>query len=358
MQTFPRPQTRLTDEDIKQKYGVDVVYRMGYNESPLGPSPQVIEAIRQAALHLGDYPPMGDESLRRELVKIWGRGLTEEYFFSGCSGFEATELVARAFLEPDDEVIISPPTFDAYRKIVRVQGASIVEVPLHRPSFTPDIDSILTKITDRTRMLFICNPNNPTGTMMVASEMDRLVRELPDYIIIVADEVYHHFVTGPDFPDSLQYILDDKRLILIHSFSKAYGLAGLRLGYGIAPPEIANHIGGLHRGFHQNRLALAAGVAALQDQAHLQDNIQTVLTGKQWLYEQFEQFDLNYWPSETNFIVVETPRPAQEAANHLLSLGVLVRPLKDDLDHCLRVSVGPPAANQRFIEGLTEILEL
>jgi histidinol-phosphate aminotransferase len=365
MQTFPRPQTRLTDEAVKQKYGVEVVYHLGYNESPLGPSPQVVEAIQQAAGDLGYYPPMGDESLRRALAETVGRGLTEDHFFTGCSGYEVIELAARAYLEPGDvhiersrdEVIISPPTFDAYRKIVKIQGATVVEVPLLRPEFVPDVDGILAAVTDHTRFVLVCNPNNPTGTMMNAAAMDRLVQELPDRVLLIADEVYFHFVTSTDFPDTLQYVLERKNIIIIHSFSKAYGLAGLRLGYGIARPDIANHIGGLHRGFHQNQLALAAGIAALKDQDHLERNVKTALEGKRWLGEQFNRLGLTCWPSETNYVVVETPQPAKDVAEFLLTYGVMVRPLKDDLDHCLRISITVPEGNQRFIEGLTAFLE-
>jgi histidinol-phosphate aminotransferase len=336
---------------------VDPVYRMSYNESPLGPAPSVIAAIRQAAPELGLYPPMGDESLRQALAHTLGRGLSEAHFFTGCSGYEALEFVARAFLRPGQEMIISPPTFEVYRRLAQLQGAEVVEVPLHRPNYEPDIAAILAAITERTRLLLLCNPNNPTGTIMTAEAMAWLVRELPDHVLLVTDEVYHHFVTRSDFPDSLGYVLAGKPVIVIHTFSKAYGLAGLRLGYAVASPEIADEVGGLQRAFHQSRLALAAGLAALQDQAHLRANVQAVVEGRAWLVEQFERLDLPYLPSQTNFIMVQTPGPAQAIAEALLDWGVIVRAMPGELDHWLRVSVSRPEGNRRFIEGLTAQLK-
>lgn len=348
-----RPATGTTRADVARQHGITPVYGLAYNESPLGPSPTVVAAIQKAAVGIGDYPTMGDEALREALAATWGRGMTAGHFFSGCSGYEALELTARAFLQPGDEVLVAPPTFGAYTRIAEAQGAQVRPVPLIQPAFVPDVDALLRSVTRHTRLIILCNPNNPTGTILPVEEMDRLVRQLPDHVLLVADEVYHHFVTAADYPDSLKYVLEGRPLILIQSFSKAYGLAGLRLGYAIAPPEIANYVGGFHRAFHQNRLALAAGLAALEDQAHVQRNVQLVLEGRQWLYDQLARLGLSYIPSQTNFVVVHLPRDPQEVVNELLAFGVMVQPLKGEgLDGCLRVSVSLPEANRQFIRGL------
>ena len=356
---FPRPSTRTTRADVAQQYGIDPVYRMSYNESPLGPSPKVMAAIRETAVSIGSYPTMGDEILREALADTWGRGLTPDHFFTGCSGYEAIELTARAILQTGNEMIIAPPTFSsAYRKIAALQGTETVEVPLRQPDFTPEVDAILAAITDRTRIILLCNPNNPTGTIMPTTDFDRLLDRLPDHVLLVADEVYHHFVTSDDYPDSVPHILADRPLISIQSFSKAYGMAGLRLGYAIAPPRIANAIGGVHRGFHQSRIALAAGVAALADQDHLQKNVKSVLAGKAWLYEQFERLGLSYIPSQTNFVVVRLPLDGTAAANALLPYGVMVKPLKEPgLENSVRVSVSVPEGNHQFIRALETIFK-
>jgi histidinol-phosphate aminotransferase len=355
---FNRPITRTTSADVAQKYNVDPVFNMAYNESPLGPSINVVTAIRETAVSIGSYPPMGDEALRNALAQTWGRGLTAHHFFTGCSGYEAIELLGRAVLQAGDQMIVAPPTFSsAYNKIAALQGAAVIEVPLRQPDFTPNVAAILSAVTPQTRIILLCNPNNPTGTIMPAADMAHLVANLPDNVLLVVDEVYCHFVTAETYPDSVSYVLADKPVVAIHSFSKAYGMAGLRLGYAVAPPRIADYVGGIHRGFHQNAIALAAGVAALEDQDHLQKNVQAVLTGKQWFYAQFDRLGLTYLPSQTNFVVVRMTREATAVAKALLPFGVMVKALSDPgLENCLRVSVSTEAGNQQFIHGLEEIL--
>lgn len=352
----PRANRWMSKEDVRQKYDLDTVYRMSFNESPLGPSPAAVQAIQETAASLGDYPDFSDEALREALANHIGRGLTADHFFTGCSGFEALELVARAFIRPGDECLVSHPTFGVYNRLINIQGGTVVDVPLH-DDFSVDVDGLLAAVTDQTRLLMLCNPNNPTGTYMPAAEIERLVTQLPEHVLIVSDEVYFHFATAADFPDSLQYVLNERPLVLIHTFSKAYGLAGLRLGYGIAPLQIADYVARLQRGFHQNALTLAAGIAAVQDQAHLQKNVQAALEGKAWLYEQLDALDVVYIPSQTNFLVIETPLPAAEVAQQLEPLGILVRPMASPKHtHHLRVTVSVPEGNQRFIAGLKQIL--
>lgn len=354
---FDRPRVLPEKEDIADQHGLTAVYRMSFNESPLGASPKVVAAVQAEAAKLGDYPPMSDIKLREALAAVWGQGLTAEHFFTGCSGYETLELTARALLQAGDEIIVCPPMFGVYNKIAILEGATAVKVPLQPHTFVPDVDAILAAVTEKTRFVIICNPNNPTGTVMPAEEMHRLVTELPSHVGIVADEVYNHFCQGENYPNSVQYVLEDRPVVVIHTFSKAYGLPGMRLGYAIATPEIANYVGGIQRGFHQNRIALAAGLAALEDQAHLQANVAAVHQGKAYLYEQLDRLDLSYIPSETNFIVIRLNRDSAEVAQALVPSGVLVRPLNEPgLENCLRVTVSVPEGNRLFIEGLERIL--
>ena len=350
---FDRPTTRTSTADIGDRFEIAPVYGMAYNESPHGPSPKAVAAIQAAAGQIGTYPTMGDESLREALAGTIGRGLTADHFVTGCSGYEVLELVARAYLRPGDELITLPPAFGAYNKLAKMQGATVVPVPLSPPDFVPDVAAVLTAVSPRTRLILLCNPNNPTGTYLPASQMARLLETLPPHVTVVSDDVYHHFVTATDYPDNVQHILDKRPLIRIETFSKAYGMAGLRLGFGIARPDIASYIGGFHRGFHQPGLALAAGVAALADPDHLQKNISTVINGRSWLYQQFDRLGLAYIPSQTNFIVVHLPTRAKLVADALLPFGVMVRPLKEPgLENSLRVTILTPEANQQFIHGL------
>mgnify|MGYP000058504038 CR=1 FL=1 len=354
--TYPRPNVRVTAEEIKEKYNLETVYLMHQNESPYGPSPAVLEAIQKEAASLNYYPSMSDGALRDTLAEVLGRGLTRDNFWTGCSGYETIELLARAYLGAEDEVIITPPTFGAYNKMIGLQDSQIVQVPLTGPTFVPNVDAILAAITEKTKLVLLCNPGNPTGSILVAAEMDRLVNALPDRVILVSDDVYHQFVRNTEYPDSIQYVVDGKNVVLIHTFSKAYGMAGVRVGYGIAKPEIANHIGGMHRGFHHNRLGMAAAIAAANDQVYLQETVNKLLDGKKWICEQLDELDIAYIPSETNFILMDVGRPSQIVTEALYAYGVITRPQSGDLENYLRVTVSTPEGNAQFIKGLKAIL--
>ena len=355
---FARPALDAASQDGPASPERDPVYQLANNENPLGPSPKVIEALRSAAPTLGMYPRFTDIALRRAIVAALGRDLGVDQIFTGCSGFETLELIARAFISPGDEVILSTPTFrGAYAKVTLPLGARIVDVPRAPGSFALRVEAVLEAITARTRLIMLCNPNNPTGTITSAGQLERLMRGLPERALLVADEVYHHFVDDPDYPDSLGYVHEGANIVIVHSFSKAYGMAGLRLGYGIARPEIANYIAGLHRGFHQNSLAMAAGIAACADQEHVQRSIDFVRGELHWLGGQFDRLDIKYWKPAGNFILFETPMLADGLRESLLDRGIALRAQTgNQLPYALRVSVGTRAANRAFIATLESIL--
>ncbi|MCY3833885.1 MAG: histidinol-phosphate transaminase [Chloroflexi bacterium] len=355
---FTRSDERGSPEDVGDLRDLDQVYELANNENPLGPSPRVVEAIKAEAASLSYYPKYSDIDLRRAICAVLGRGLSPAQIFTGCSGFESLELIARAFLRPGDEMILTPPTFSgAYRKVAEPLGARIVEAPLAPETFHYRPAAVLNAITDKTKLIMLCNPNNPTGTVVPAEAMDELMNGLPDHALVVADEVYHHFVESPHYPDSLRYVLADKNIVIVHSFSKAYGLAGLRLGYGIAKQEIANYISGLQRGFHQNKLALAAGIAACEDQAHVRRSVDYLRGEVAWLHDQLDRLDIKYWKSSTNFIMFETQLLAEELNQKLRGRGFLLRTqTRNGLPRALRVSAGTRAANQAFVSALEDIL--
>ena len=358
IQPFARTGERDAQPDLRQQFGLPRVYNMANNENPLGPSPRVLEAIATAATALNAYPAWSDIDLRRAIAECVGSGLTAEHIYTGCSGFEALELITRAFLRPGDELILSSPTFSgAYQKVALPLGARVIDVPLAAETFRYRPQAVLDAVTDKTRLIMVCNPNNPTGTVITAEAFDTLMRGLPAHVLVVADEVYHHFVADAAYPDSLQYVREGANLVIVHSFSKAYALAGLRLGYGIAKPAIANYIAGLQRGFHQNRLALAAGIAACQDQAHLQRAVAFLQGEARWLCVQLDQLDIRYWQPAANFILFETKLRADELNQMLLERGFMLRPqTRIGLPHCLRVSLGTRAMNQAFVEALADCL--
>lgn len=350
--------SRFQREDSPAADPQPPLQRLHNNENPLGPSPKVIKAIQAVAPTLARYPRFTDIDLRSAIAEQLGRGLTAEHIFTGCSGFETLELIMRATLSPGDEVILSSPTFaGAYKKVALPQGAKIIDVPLEPQTFRYRPDAVLAAISERAKLVMLCNPNNPTGTVISAGALERLMRDLPEHVLVVIDAVYHHFVEDSDYPDALEYVLAGRDVVVVHSFSKAYGLAGLRLGYGIAKPEIANVIAGLHRGFHQNALALAAGIAALKDQAHVRHVVATIRAESRWVCAQFERLNIRYWQPAANFILFETHLPADDLQEALRQRGYLLRSqTSNSLPYCMRLSLGTREANSGFIAALEGIL--
>lgn len=359
IQPFTRAGIRDSLEDLQQKHGTSKIYQLANNENPLGPSPKVIDAIYAVAPTLSTYPDYSDIELRQAIVKVLGRGLTAEHIYTGCSGFESLELIARGFLRPGDELILSSPTFTgAYKKISQPLGARVVDVPLRPDSFEYRVDAVLKAINERTRLIMLCNPNNPTGTVMPSESMKALMRGIPDHVLVVADEVYHHFVDDPAYPDSLRYVLEGKNIVVVHSFSKAYGLAGLRLGYGIAKPDLANYIAGLQRGFHQNKVALAAGIAACGDQDHVHKVVSYLRAEAKWVCAQLERMGIRYWKPAANFLLFETHMPGDDLQGALWERGFLLRAqTRNELPNAVRLSLGAREANQAFLAALGAILK-
>ena len=350
--------TRSEPDDIRKKHGVTAVHRMSHNETHLGPSPRAIIAMQEAISNVASYPPMGTESLRDGLAEVWGQGLDRDNFYFGCSGYETIELATRAYLKPGDEMIVCPPTFAIYYKLAALEGATVKDVPLH-DDFTVDVAAVLAAISEKTRILLLCNPNNPTGNMaLTQTAMDELMAGLPDHVLVISDEVYYHFVEDERFPNSVKYVKEGKPIILIHSFSKAYGLPGLRIGYGIAPAEIADYVAGFQRGFHLNVIVQAGALAALNDQEHMKRIIEVSKGGRKWICNQLDELGLHYWPSETNFVLIKLPVDSALVGAELEKMGVMVRPMTGGpLDNCLRVSATNEVGNELFVTGLARILE-
>ena len=339
----------------RDRNALETVYKMSSNENPLGCSPKVAAAVEAAAAGLGDYPPYTDDALREGLAEMHGRGLTPEYFVTGNGGCDVLEMIARALLQPGDEVIINPPTFPIYALTAEAVGARIVKVDLEPETFAVRVDAILDALSDHTRLIYICSPNNPTGTLLAKEQMAQIMQSLPERAIVVFDEVYYHFVSDKNRPDPIDYVLKDANIIVLHSFSKAYGLAGLRLGYCIAKPEIAQQISALRLPFHLNTLCFEAGMAALADTGHVAETVAVTLAGRDWLVGQLRELGLKAWSSQANFVLFRCPVPAAEWASKLEGYGILVRPAFGLPDY-LRVTVGLPEANRAFVDALTELV--
>lgn len=344
-------------EEVSRRVKSEKIYKMSSNENPLGPSPMAVAAIRAAADGLNLYPPRDDIHLCQALAEYHGRQLTADHFVSAVGGVELLELIARALLQPQDEVILCPPTFGWYVKTTEKVGANQVLVPLQADTFAHDIDGILTAVTSRTRLVYICNPNNPTGATVSAAEMKRLLQELPPHVTVIADEVYHHFVQQEDFADSVQFVPGEHNIIVIHTFSKGYGLAGLRLGYAVAKPSLIETIRTEIRPYHHPLFAIEGGIAALKDKAHLQQSVDLITQGKKYLYAQFARLGIRYWPSAGNFVLMQPATDPEALNEQLLERGIMIRSTANNgLPGCFRVTVGQADANLALITALEDIL--
>lgn len=331
------------------------VYAMlNQNENPWGPAPAVIETIQRLAPQLSRYAPNEDSQLREALARQYD--LPADHFVVGNGARDILGLIADGFLAPGDEAISCPPTFFLYRKTIGMSGATPIEVPLETPEYTVNVDAVLDAVTERTRVLYLCNPNNPSGSILTAAQLDKLLSQLPPEILVVYDEVYHHFVTDPLFPNGLAYLHRRKNMIILHSFAKAYGLAGLMMGYGIADPSIIERLSPLKQPRRFSLIAYHAALTALEETDHLIDSIKMMIDDRQWLYQQLQQMGWRVWPSQGSFVMFEPPRPRDEVMDALHARGVLVRKAFGTPNN-LRVSVGTPADNQRFISALHAIFD-
>jgi histidinol-phosphate aminotransferase len=270
------------------------IYELSSNENLLGPSPKFIQAIKDNLHLLNEYSFHDDDKFRLLLARHSQNELCPDQFIKANSGMELLDQICRAFLDRGDEVILSSPTFMAYKSFAELQGARVIDVPLKSELYELDLARILSAINENTKILFIATPNNPTGNLIPKRVMDDLMDKIPGHVVVIHDEVYYHFVDRPDYPRALDYILQGKNLIGLHSFSKAYALAGIRLAYAFSTPEIGAYLHKLIRPFMINTLTMAAGIAALTDDAHIYRTRMLIAREKQWLYVELGRLGIDF----------------------------------------------------------------
>lgn len=346
-----------SEDELRRERALTDIIRIGSNENPIGPSPMAVKAMQKASENLHRYPPMTDDEIKAALSDSIGRTVTPENLITGNGACDILSMIASAILGKGTECIICRPTFPVYESMARRMGANVIFADLDESFFAYDVVGILRAVSEKTRIIHICNPNNPTGSIFSSKQLDELLDGLPNHVLVVADEVYHHFNTDGEFPATISQVLAGKNVIVVHSFSKAYGMAGARLGYGIASPDMVNTISKFRLPFHINNVTLQGGLAALRDTGYLRAAINTVASGRRWLYSQLVELGAQVWPSQANFLLFKTSAPADELCNTLLSHGIIIRPMDSFyLPGFLRVSVGLQAENERFIDVLREIL--
>ncbi|MGQ9490205.1 MAG: histidinol-phosphate transaminase [Anaerolineae bacterium] len=343
-------------EEVQREYGLTDVIKLASNENPLGPSPVVLAALRDALPELHLYPDAQAYTLSRAIAARHGVAPDMVRVGNGADGLIRELCVS--YLEDDDEVLTSVSSFPVYDISAAVMRARMVKTPLKNLRF--DLRAMAAAITGRTRLIFICNPNNPTGTIVTADEVAWFMARVPEHVIVVFDEAYYEFVDSTDYPDTLAYVKSDAHpnVVVLRTFSKAYGIAGIRLSYGIAHPDLLAPLRTASESFPVNRLAQVAGLAALKDDEFVARTVAMNAAGRAYLCREFDRLGLTYAPSHTNFILVHIGPQAKEVFQKLLERGVIVRPCTGyDLPEYLRVSIGTEAQNARFIEALAEIIQ-
>ena len=339
-------------EEVQREYGLTDIIKLASNENPLGPSPKVLAALQAALPDLHLYPDAQAYALGRAIAAR--HGVSPEMVRVGNGADGLIRELCVSYLEDDDEVLTSMSSFPVYDISTAVMRARLVKTPLRDLRF--DLEALAAAITDRTRLIFLCNPNNPTGTIVTAGEVAEFMRRVPETAIVVFDEAYHEFVDSPDYPEGLAYVKEGRRnVVVLRTFSKAYGIAGIRLGYGIAHPDLLAPLRAATESFPVNRLAQVAGLAALEDDEFMARTAAMNAAGRAQLYREFDRLGLAYAPSHTNFILVHVGPDAKAIFQGLLARGVIVRPCTGyDLPEHLRVSIGTEAQNARFIAALAE----
>ena len=339
-------------EEVARELGLNPgdIVKLASNENPLGPSRKAVEAMREALEHSEIYPDGGGWKLRRAIAEKFGMEMNNVVLGNGSN--EIIEFVGHAFLKPGDEVITAEHAFVVYKLMATLFGATTVEVP--DPGYKHDLDAMAAAITPRTREIFIANPNNPTGTLCRQEEIDRFMAKVPEHVIVIFDEAYYEFLEEP--LDTLKYIREGRNVVVMRTFSKIQGLAGLRIGYGLAPAHLAEVLQKTRQPFNANAIAQAGALAGLEDQDH-QDRTREITTqGRKYLEQTFTELGLEYVPSYANFVLVKVG-DGDALFRDAMKQGVILRAMRAyKLPEWIRVSIGTMPQNEKFVRVLREWL--
>ena len=337
-------------EELQRELGLTRVIKLASNENPLGPSPKAMAVINEGVATLHRYPDGGAFRLREALADRWK--VTADQIILGNGSDEILGLLARTFLSPGDEAVMADQTFVIYRMEVTAAHGKAVIVPL--VGWRHDLAAMADAVTERTHLLFLCNPNNPTGTMVSAEEVAQLLSRVPDHVVVVFDEAYFEYVRSAQFPDSMAYVKQGRNAIVLRTFSKIYGLAGLRIGYGVTTPDIANFLNRVRPPFNANSLAQRAALAALNDDEHVAKSRALNQAGMDQVVNGLRTLGFAPIPSETNFVYFDVGCDGRLVFDALLRLGVIVRHIEGRM---IRVTIGQEDENTLFLTALGQVLQ-
>jgi histidinol-phosphate aminotransferase len=336
-------------DELERELGIPRAIKLASNENPLGPSPKAVAVLGETAATLHRYPDGGAHRLRAALADRYK--LTPEHVILGNGSDEILGLLARAFLSPGDEAVMADQTFVIYKMEVTAAHGKPVIVPLTQ--WQHDLAAMAEAITNRTRLVFVCNPNNPTGTMVTASDVKAFMRRVPDDVIVIFDEAYYEYVQDQHFPDSLDWVTQRRNAVVLRTFSKIYGLAGLRVGYGLTTPEIAGYLNRVRPPFNVNAIAQRAALAALTDDEHIARSRALNAAEMATVRAGLVALGFQPVPSQANFLLFDVGRDGRAVFEALLRQGVIVRHIEGRL---LRVTIGLPEENRYFLDALKKVL--
>lgn len=332
------------------------VHKLSSNENPLGFSELVKDAIIKATDELSLYPDNTDIRLREALVNDFNQELTTDHFVTANSGSEIIDIISKVFLSDGDEIIVSQPCFLPYTAFTRWMGAKAINVPM-TANFDYDLDAILETVSSRTKLIFLASPNNPSGNYIPKDKLLNFLERLPSSVIVVYDEVYRHFAEALDYTSALPFVIEDYNIIAINSFSKTYGLAGLRVGYCYSTLQISNYIRKVCKPFLLSSLALEGAIAALGDTDFVHRTVELVLKERKFVLEGLAEMGIKFWPTEGNFVLIDPPIQDMEFTIFMEQRGIMVRPVGVfGAPGKVRISFGTREANEAMLRSIKDLL--
>ncbi len=342
-------------EELARELGLTDAIKLASNENPLGPSPRALAAIQKHLTDLHRYPDSHAYYLKEDLSRHLG--IKSAQLILGNGSDEILDLLVRALVSPGAEVVSTAHTFLMYGLLTQAVGGVFRPVPLR--DMRLDLPAVAGAVTPKTKLILLNNPNNPTGTVFYRAEWEAFLAAVPPTVTVVLDEAYIEFADDPEVPHGLEYLAEDRLLVGLRTFSKAYGLAGLRVGYGYGPSELMDFLNRLRLPFNVNRLAQVGARAALGDTEFLERTRELVRKGRSFLCQELTRLGLTYVPTQANFILIQVGRPGREVYQAMLREGVIIRAMDAyDFPECIRVNVGLPEENRRFLEALQKVLGL
>lgn len=344
-------------EGVKKEHGLKRVVKLASNENALGPSPKAVAAVREAAAKAHLYPDGFSADLREAVARHAGLPTTQVVLGAGSD--ELIELLGRAYLSAGDNVVVSRHAFIRYKMAADIMDAETIEVPMGS-DLKHDLPAMARAVTLRTKLVFVANPNNPTGSYNTTSEVAGFLKSLPNHVLAVLDEAYYEYarVLAPGYADGLSFLKDGSRVVVLRTFSKAYALAGLRLGWGGFPRDVADALERIRPPFNINAAAQAAGAAALADRDHVRRSVKVMAAEMKKVKKALASAGFECWPSAANFLLIKTaPRPGREVFEALLMRGVIIRALDEyGLGGYVRVTIGLPSENRLFLKAWDDVM--